>query len=132
MYALGAGADIVAVAFAQVRTGESRFKGISRTAELMPDVCTIDKDRGKAAKRYRDWGELVAGWRVELDKTGRGFASGDARVDPKRGAITCENCRQHVLCRIAEKTPLGAAGGGAIDIPECHLARTRHSGTPAR
>ncbi len=118
MYALGAGADIVAVAFAQVRTGESRFKGISRVADVMPDVCTVDKDRGRAAKRYRDWSELVAGWRVELDKTGRGFASGDARVDPKRGAITCENCKQHVLCRIAEKTPLGAAGEGGIDSDE--------------
>ncbi len=109
---------IVAVAFAQVKTGESRFRGISRMADVMPDVCTIDRDRGKAAKRYRDWGELVAGWRVELDATGRGFASGDARVDPKRGATTCENCKQHVFCRIAEKTPLGAAGEGGIDIDE--------------
>ena len=118
MYALGAGEGIVAVAFALVKTGESRFKGISRVPDLMPDVCTVDKDRGKAAKRYRNWAELVAGWRFELDATGRGFASGDARVDPKRGAITCENCKQQVFCRIAEKTPWGVAGEGAGDIDE--------------
>ena len=118
MYALGAGAQIAAVAFALVKTGEAKFKGISRMPDLMPGVCTVDKDRGSAAKRYRDWNQLVAGWRVELDATGRAFASGEARVDPKRGAATCENCRQHVFCRIAEKTPFGATGEGEADADE--------------
>jgi len=118
MYALAAGEDIAAVAFALVKTGESRFKGISRVPDLVPGVCTIDKDRGNAAKHYRDWDELVAGWRAELEATGRGFASGEARVDPKRGALTCENCKQHVFCRIAEKSPFGAAGEGEADPDE--------------
>ena len=117
MYALGGGGDVAAVAFAVVKTGESRYKGISRLPNLIPGVCTIDKDRSRAAKRYRDWSELVAGWRVELDATGRGFAAGDARVDPKKGALTCENCKQHMFCRIAEKTPFAASGEpeGAAD-----------------
>ena len=118
MYALGGGEDVAAVAFAVVKTGGSRFKGVARVPNLIPGVCTIDKDRGRAAKRYRDWGELVAGWRVELDATGRGFAAGDARVDPKRGPPTCENCKQHMFCRIAEKAPFDAAGEGEGDTDE--------------
>jgi ATP-dependent helicase/nuclease subunit B len=115
MYALGGREDIAAVAFALVKTGESRFKGIARAPDLMPNVCTIDKDRGKAAKQYRDWDQLVAGWRVQLDATGLGFAAGDARVDPKRGPVTCENCKQHMFCRVAEKAPFGMTGEGEDD-----------------
>jgi ATP-dependent helicase/nuclease subunit B len=111
MYALGAGSDIAAVAFAVVKKGEAKYKGISRAPNLVPGVVTIDKDRGFAAKRYRDWAALVAGWRVELDAIGSGFASGDARVDPKRGGKTCENCKQQPFCRIAEKLPWDAADG---------------------
>ncbi len=117
MYALGGGEEIAAVAFALVKTGEARFKGISRVPDLMPGVCTVDK-AGKAATRYRDWGQLLAGWRDELDATGRGFASGEARVDPKHGATTCENCKQHMFCRIAEKTPFGGAGDGEVDTDD--------------
>ena len=118
MYARGATEDIAAVAFAVVKTGDPRFKGISRVPDLLPNVCTIDKDRGKAAKQYRDWGDLVAGWQVQLEATGKGFAAGDARVDPKRGAPTCENCKQHMFCRIAEKAPFAAAAEIEADADE--------------
>jgi ATP-dependent helicase/nuclease subunit B len=118
MYALGRGEDIAAVAFAVVKTGESKYKGISRVPNLIQGVCTIDKDKGKAAKRYRGWDDLVAGWRVELEAMGRGFAQGDARVDPKRLPSTCENCHQHMFCRIAEKAPLDAAGDGEGEADE--------------
>jgi ATP-dependent helicase/nuclease subunit B len=114
MYALGRGEDVAAVAFAVVKTGESRFRGVSRVPGLIANVLTIDKDR--AGKHlYRSWDDLLAGWRVELEAIGRGFAAGDARVDPKRGTKTCENCKQHMLCRIAEKLPVGAADEGDGD-----------------
>ena len=108
MYAASLGSEVAAVAFAVVKSGGHRFRGIARSGEPMPKVCTIDRDRN-GKKRYRDWGQLAAGWRVSLEATGRAFAAGDARVDPKRGAATCENCDQHAFCRIAEKAPFGAA-----------------------
>ncbi len=118
MYALG-GDDIAAVAFAVVKTGDLRYKGLARVPNLIPGVCTLDKDRAPAAKQYRgDWGRLVAGWRAELEAIGRGFAAGDARVDPKRDAATCENCKQPMLCRIAEKAPFGGVGEGEGDADE--------------
>ncbi|MEP7068311.1 MAG: PD-(D/E)XK nuclease family protein [Usitatibacter sp.] len=116
MYALGGGEDVAAVAFGVVKTGEARFKGISREPKLLPGVVTIDKDYN-AKKMYRDWDALVGGWRVELEAIGRGFAAGDARVDPKR-PDTCKNCDQPMFCRIAEKAPFGVAGAGEGDPDE--------------
>ena len=116
MYALGGGEEVAAVAFAVVKTGEARFRGISREPRLLPGVVTIDKDY-TAKKMYRDWEALVGQWRVELEAIGRGFAVGDARVDPKR-ADTCKNCDQPMFCRIAEKAPFGVAGEGEADADE--------------
>jgi ATP-dependent helicase/nuclease subunit B len=108
---------VAAVAFAVVKSGDSKFRGISRVPEPIPNICTIDKDRA-GRKLYRDWDSLVGGWRVALDAIGRGFAAGDARVDPKRSPATCENCDQHMFCRIAEKAPFGAIGQGEGESDE--------------
>jgi probable DNA repair protein len=117
MYASSLNEGVAAVAFAVVKSGDSKFRGIARAAEQIPNVRTIDKDpAGK--KLYRNWEQLVGGWRVALDAIGRGFAAGDARVDPKRGPATCENCDQPMFCRIAEKAPFGAAGQGEGDADE--------------
>lgn len=113
MYALG-GPDagrVSAVAFAQVRTGETRFRGLSDAPNLLPGVTPVEKDRSPAVKGYGTWDRLVSGWRGELEKIGRGFASGDARVDPKNLLQTCSTCEQHLLCRVAEKAPFGAVAG---------------------
>ena len=108
MYALAPGIDVAAVAFGQVKAGRMGFKGLGREKGLLEGVVTIDKDRSTAAKQYQgDWGRVVEKWRVELEAIGGGFAAGDARVDPKRGAATCANCDQHTFCRIAEKGAFG-------------------------
>jgi RecB family exonuclease len=112
MYALG-GPDagrVSVVAFAQVRTAGSRFRGVSDAPNLVTGVTTVDKDRSQL-KEYGSWDRLVAHWRTELDRIGRAFAAGDARVDPKNLRVTCKQCEQHTLCRVAEKAPFGAASG---------------------
>jgi hypothetical protein len=115
MYALRGDEDIAAAAFGLVKTGQMGFKGIARVADIAPGVQLITKDRGAAARQYRDWTALVDGWRNELDAIGRSFASGDARVDPKRGPLTCAQCDQQTFCRIAEKAPFGAVGESEPD-----------------
>ena len=37
-----------------------------------------------------------------MDQLGSSFVRGDAAVDPKYAAKTCELCDLHSLCRIAE------------------------------
>jgi RecB family exonuclease len=116
LYAVTSGTDVAAVAFACVRTGEMKFKGISREKGLIPGVGTLSEQLSKAAKAYRSWDELLSGWRRELEGLGREFASGEARVDPKdkRKLSTCLYCDVKPLCRIYERhgAPTADEGGG--------------------
>jgi probable DNA repair protein len=103
LYALGSGEDVAAAAFAVIKAGKAEFKGIARANDLLPGVKTITEQRSAMAEHYDSWETLLAGWRIELDELGSGFASGDARVDPKRGDETCKFCDLHALCRINER-----------------------------
>jgi probable DNA repair protein len=114
MYALST-KNVAAVAFAQVKTGVMKFHGVSREPDLLPNVKVITDNRSRNAKLYRDWAQLVEGWRGELESIGAAFVAGDARVDPKNGKTTCELCDQKMVCRIAEKADFGAIGEGEPD-----------------
>ena len=106
LYALAAGEeDLRAVAFAGMKTGQLGFRGISREGNLLPGVYTVPDHR--TAKRFvSSWSEMLATWRREIDRLGENFASGDARVDPKRALASCERCDLKPLCRVHER--LGA------------------------
>ena len=91
-YALTGGEDVKAVAFAKVRPGQMRFMGYAEDKLALPKVT-----------HFANWQELVAEWRAGLTNLADGFASGDARVDPKNGIKTCANCDLHTLCRVHEK-----------------------------
>ncbi|MEO8157195.1 MAG: PD-(D/E)XK nuclease family protein [Betaproteobacteria bacterium] len=92
LYALNATEDISVVAFAKLKTGEMRYMGFSDRKDLIPDV-----------KPAKDWNALVAGWKKEIEALGAGFASGDARVDPKKQLATCRYCDLQPLCRVYER-----------------------------
>jgi len=112
LYAVTSGTDVAVVAFARVRTGEKKpFRGIARKKGLIPDVDTLAEQRLNAAKRYRSWDELLSGWRRELEALGREFASGEARVAPKDGLVTCTYCEVKPFCRIYERYGATAANG---------------------
>jgi probable DNA repair protein len=94
LYATGAPEEVTAVAFARVRPGEMRFMGFSRDKGVMPQV---------NPPRDIPWKALLASWRQEAENLGAAFASGAARVDPKRELTTCRYCAMHALCRVYEK-----------------------------
>ena len=114
MYALGTGERVDAVVFARVKAGDFRFNGLACREDLLPGVSTVQKHRA-ASKQYRDWDDLQAKWRIEIEKIGAGYAQGDANVDPKDGPKTCEYCRQQTFCRVSERLPVGAPGEGEVD-----------------
>ena len=91
LYALSAPEEIAAVAYAKLQTGNMKYMGFAR-----------DKDKGFVAEA-KDWNGLLAGWKNELEALGKGFASGDARVDPKNGLATCRYCDLQTLCRVHER-----------------------------
>ena len=92
LYALSASEPISAVAFAKLKTGEMRYMGFSDRKDLIPEV-----------KPAKGWDALLEGWKKELEALGSGFASGDARVDPKDGLATCRYCDLQPLCRVYER-----------------------------
>ncbi|HUI99052.1 MAG TPA: PD-(D/E)XK nuclease family protein, partial [Usitatibacter sp.] len=117
LYALAAGdEEIRAVAFARLKVGQLGFVGVARDAGLLPKVEGFRKHRS-ARKAAASWTELLASWREALDGLGENYASGDVRIDPKRGLATCERCDLSTLCRVHERvgTP---AGDDAIEEDE--------------
>lgn len=112
MYALSAEQTVAAVAFAQLKAGEFRFRGLANAEGLLPDVTLVSKDRSPSARQYSGWDELQRAWRTALEALGRGFAAGDARVDPKYGVTTCQQCDQQSFCRVAEKALAAKEEGG--------------------
>ena len=92
LYALNAGEAISVVAFARLKTCEMRYMGFSDRKDLIPDV-----------KLAKDWDGLMDGWKKEVEFLGAGFASGDARVDPKKQLATCRYCDLQPLCRVYER-----------------------------
>jgi hypothetical protein len=84
-----------------------RYMGFSSRDDQIPKV-----------KQAMDWAALLAGWKKELYALGSGFASGDARVDPKKLLQTCRYCDLQPLCRVYEKVNALAEsedGGGEDD-----------------
>ena len=92
LYALNAAEDICVVAFAKLKTGEMRYIGFSEQKDVIPGM-----------KSAKDWVALVDGWKKEIESLGVGFASGDARVDPKHLLQTCRYCDLQPLCRVYER-----------------------------
>jgi len=111
LYALAVGEDeIRAVAFARLKVGRMGFAGLARDRAALPNVPTVDKHR--KAKAEGSWTQLLARWREEVDALGENFASGDARIDPKRALATCRRCDLRTLCRVHERLGALAEGDG--------------------
>ncbi len=88
-----------AIAFAQVRAGEMKLVALAADKGILPEARTLPDKRLKRAAQ--SWGEQLEAWRAELDRLARGFAAGEATVDPRPGA--CQYCDQQPLCRISAR-----------------------------
>lgn len=93
--------NVAAVAFAQIRTGEMRFHGITRSeSPLLPGVEHYSQREEAAC--FPTWEDLVLAWNRELHSLGETFRDGHVRIAPKQGRDTCRNCDLAPLCRIHE------------------------------
>ncbi len=91
----------VGVAFASLKRGQLGFSGIVKDGGLLPGVKSFADTFG--CKQFVSWDELIATWRYYLEDLATGFASGDARVDPKKYPVTCSQCDMQPFCRIHER-----------------------------
>lgn len=93
--------NLAGISFAIVRKGETAFKGYLREKDLLP--C---RDPAKRSFEGLTFDEYTGKWADELERIGKSFVQGDARVDPKippgKSGSTCEYCHLTPLCRIGE------------------------------
>jgi ATP-dependent helicase/nuclease subunit B len=81
-------------AFAMIRTGELRFRGLTASDVSLPAMTRMPIDPPIPFDLQ------LAEWRRVLETLAERFRAGDAQVDPKPGA--CDNCGLRTLCRIRE------------------------------
>lgn len=101
LYLASAEPEAVAAAFAQVQAGSMRFVGLARDGDLLPDIKPLAQSYYR--DQYGSWPEVVDAWRIDLARIARGFADGDAEVDPKQYPQTCRYCDVQPFCRIYER-----------------------------
>lgn len=106
LYALSGSRPLAALAFAELRPCECRFRGLASERHLLPNVDAKVKGLGGEWS----WKGLREEWQATLGALASAFRSGDARVDPKRGAATCRYCALEALCRINEASWKGEVG----------------------
>ena len=85
---------IAGAAFAVIRVGELRFRGLTSSDVNLPSLKKMSIDPVVPFDR-----QLVE-WQRELEHLAENFRAGQAEVDPKKGA--CDNCGLRALCRIRE------------------------------
>ncbi|HSI43452.1 MAG TPA: PD-(D/E)XK nuclease family protein [Methylotenera sp.] len=94
--------QVVAVCFGKVRTDETKFVGLSSTPDILPEVCTLDKVRGNAFKRFESWDALVNHWQLSLLNIASEIRSGVASVT-FANETDLEFCDVKPLLRLPER-----------------------------
>jgi probable DNA repair protein len=94
LYSVTAGVPVAAVVFGVVKSGESRFAGLTASDGILPGV--------KASTGDDALGNRIPRWREVLENLAADFRSGKAAVDPKQPQQTCRICGLQSLCRIRE------------------------------
>jgi ATP-dependent helicase/nuclease subunit B len=98
LYCIAADTSIQGLLFAQIRSSELVFKGITNKDLQIPGVKTLEDLNNPEIPN--NWQSLLEIWRIELEKLAEEFQHGNARVDPKYDELTCRYCDLQTLCRI--------------------------------
>jgi len=108
----GVEGDLEGLIFARVRPGTTKFYGRIRDAAqtLRPDLTARDRLVSDPLTELQ-----LEDWRERIEQLGEDFLAGRAEVNPKEPEKTCERCHLHVVCRINESQPWGAAAGESED-----------------
>ena len=98
--------DFDGVAFAVVRPGEHKFKGVARDVCMLPGVKSFElSEIRKKLEDVEGFDELLLKWRESITALGEGILSGNVQVDPakRRGSDQpCKYCDFATLCRVLE------------------------------
>jgi probable DNA repair protein len=105
IYATELGSRLAAAAFVQINSEETAFKGYAKKPGLLPTSVTNFEWMTEKRKPAPSFDEMLANWRMTLQRLGEEFRAGRAAVDPKNRKKTCELCHLGMLCRVSEARP---------------------------
>jgi probable DNA repair protein len=91
--------EVGAVAFVRVRSGDTRYEGVTRDEGIFPGL-KVPGSRG-APRGLDRWDALLADWRQRIESLASEYAAGVARLAPDP-PNACKHCHLGALCRIAE------------------------------
>jgi probable DNA repair protein len=94
LYCASSDRPIAGAAFAQIRAGELRFRGVTSGNVSLPSLAKMSLNPALSFE------EQVLEWGRVLQHLAEDYRAGKADVDPKPGA--CDNCGLRGLCRIRE------------------------------
>ncbi len=101
LYAVLHPARPAAIALAQAGAAGARWVGVGDESVVLDGITpasrfVLTEDREKGF----DWRRITERWWVWLEALARGFAAGQADVDPKLAGVTCRRCHLGGLCRV--------------------------------
>ena len=94
LYCATSDRPVAGAAFAVIRVGELRFRGLTTQDVSLPALKKMTIDQAIPFDRQ------LLEWRRVLERLAEDFQAGKAQVDPKPDA--CDNCGLRALCRIRE------------------------------
>ena len=134
LYLVTAEPNAVAVAFAQVKAGNMRFTAVTRDNDLLPGGKALSESR--YGDWYGSWEDLVAEWRINLERIVADFMSGSAKIDPRKYPDACRNCDAKPFCRGARAHSERRNKQGRrrltheLPLPDMQAAKTWYATTP--
>ena len=100
LYGLAMNDTVAGLAFAQVRRRECKYVGAGQI-DVAPGVESNIEKLVKEKMPAKDWDDLTALWRDNLERLATEFVAGDAQVDPLSSS-SCTYCGLQALCRVGE------------------------------
>lgn len=114
LYAVLAGDEVAAVAFAAVRASGARYRAVGDAEAGLPGQVAAERfELTEDGEKGLAWPQLKSRWAAWLAALLEQYRAGDATVDPKQPQ-TCRLCHLGTLCRV-DRRDAGEErkGGGA-------------------
>lgn len=86
-----------AVAFAQIKRGSMRFRGVKDPSFIFPGLKVIPYQK---IVESTEWSDLQDFWKEKIETLVDEFLQGFISIDPAQKKTTCQNCNFESFCRI--------------------------------
>ncbi len=101
LYSTMAAEPVAGVLFAQVRRGDSRYRGIAFDETVAPGIRGLQA-ANKNSQVFSSMDEIMNCWRIKIESLAMEVRRGQAAVAPVSKEISCRYCDLGPLCRIGE------------------------------